>query len=546
MPGRSRSLASALFVAALASSGAARASTGLESPDAGVPQIGRGGAWFVRADDPLAAFFNPAALVRLPFFSAHAGTHVLVSERCFSRVNQDGSPVSPGPGFPGPGAITSDGSIPPPAATCAIPGPFFNPQFAVSIRPHERVAIGLAVLGPHGSGRSQWPETVPWTSRFGVASEQPAPNRFQLISSASTLLFPTLSVAVKVSPELALGAGFIWGVSIAEFTTYSEATSPVVAQGQVPSDGFASRGETRSRLNVVDPFVPGFVVSALWTPSPRLEVAAWFKWLDAIDTTGDLYLESLLWNNNGKLVEDPCAGQAAGCNVTDPEANGGAPAAERFRLQIPMEAKLGVRYRHPHPRPKAPPGWAKRYRDVRDSLSQDLFDIEANFTWANNSSVDKLEIRFRDGIPVAGTPGFVPVDASRIRNWKDVFGARLGGDVTILPGVLALRAGGFFETAAVDPRYLSLDFHNSWKLGLGAGGVVRVGPVDFNVAYQHTFYGTIDNCQRDANGVATSCNALGLGLSGDKSAGNRTRQATNAGKLDSQLNEVGLSGSLRF
>ena len=47
---------------------------GIETPDAGVLQLGRGGAWLARADDPLAVHFNPAAMVRNPS-GAHLGAH---------------------------------------------------------------------------------------------------------------------------------------------------------------------------------------------------------------------------------------------------------------------------------------------------------------------------------------------------------------------------------------------------------------------------------------------------------------------------------------
>lgn len=60
--------------------------------------------------------------------------------------------------------------------------------------------------------------------------------------------------------------------------------------------------------------------------------------------------------------------------------------------------------------------------------------------------------------------------------------------------------------------------------------------MDLSAAYQHTFFSTLDN---KGNGAIR-------GLSGDRSAGLRSRQAINGGSLRASLNEVGLSGTVRF
>ena len=92
--------ASACFVSVEASS-----STGLGSPEAGTAHIGRGGAWLARADDPLATYFNPAALVRNPN-GVHLGAQLMLRSHCFERRDITGATVSPGQGLaPPPGEI---------------------------------------------------------------------------------------------------------------------------------------------------------------------------------------------------------------------------------------------------------------------------------------------------------------------------------------------------------------------------------------------------------------------------------------------------------
>src|SRR5690606_6012618 len=126
-------------------------------------------------------------------------------------------------------------------------------------------------------------------------------------------------------------------------------------------------------------------------------------------------------------------------------------------------------------------------KGVRDPMTEDLFDIEVDFTCANTSVVENLELRFREAVPVRGTPAFVPTNADVPHQWKDVAGFRLGGEVVPVPGLLAVRAGGFFETQGQDDEYLNIDFNMGSRVGVSGGATVRLGPVDLALAYQHTF-----------------------------------------------------------
>jgi long-chain fatty acid transport protein len=463
-------------------------------------------------------------------------------DRCFTRLGPDqnndgkGDPVPVADGVPAPG--TPGG---PDAATCDEGGAFPNPQVAFVWRVTPDLGIGLAVLGPHAVGGTEYPETVPYTDSFGNAAEQPFAGRYLVTQGDSVLVLPTISAGYAVTDWLSVGAGFIWGIATLEYSNFSEALSPAPGVGQQPSDSFFDHGDVKATLKATDAFIPGFVIGGLAEVTSRLDVGFWFKWMDAVDSDADINTESRYWQGNGKKNDQPCLpSEAPDCNITDPEDKEG-----HLHFPTPMEARLGVRYHHP--RPGIRPRWAQRADGgrVRDPLSEDLFDIEVDFTWANNSAVDTLELRFpgRGGlegaeIPVNGTPGgVIPGNADVPHEWKDVFGVRLGGDFVVLPNVLALRAGGFVETKGQDDKYLNLDFHVGEKVGLGGGATVRLGPVDISAAFQHTFYGDIDN-----NGVGAI-----FGLSGDATtSANRTRQTVNGGVLTSSLNEVALGGTLRF
>lgn len=508
-------VARAAWLGVLLCPAAAFASNGLDIPDAGVEQVGRGGAWVALANTPLAAYMNPAAMSFQPH-GVHLGAHLMFQGSCFSRLDEDGEPVSPGNGLPGPGA---EGG--PDAATCAD-AIFPNPQLAASFRLTDRFALGIAVVGPHAVGAFEWPESVEY-QRNGETTTQPAPNRYLLVSQNALLVYPTISASYAVLPELSFGAGFIWGIASADFTTFTESLSPS------NEDDFALR-DVRTNLQTEDLFVPGFILSAAWRASPLLDLAAWYRWSDSIRGTTRIELNSLYWAANGTVDEEPCPASDAECKHTVAEEAG------TLRLPIPMELKLGFRFHLPLEKIEERPSWSEQEGYVRDPLSQDLFDVELDLTWANNSAVEAIEIRNKPGIEAKGTPGFVPENGDIPHEWKDVLGVRLGSDVTVVPNLLALRAGTFFESKGQRDALLNLDFHMGWKAGIAGGGTVRLGPVDLSVAYQHVFYGTLDNGgQGDVKA-----------LSGDATTNFRSRQSVNGGSFETALNEVALGATLRF
>jgi long-chain fatty acid transport protein len=566
-----------------ATSGAA-ASSGLDSPESGVEQIGRGSAWLARATDPLAVYYNPAAIA-FQATSVHAGAQLMFSNKCFTRTMIDpntGKQVSVPFGATSPsgtvapllpGQTAPMGLTLPSDVVCQNSGAFPNPQLAAVFRITDKVAIGLALVAPHSTGNADWGETLDYSQSFNgmdYKHTMPSPQRYMLTSSKALIVFPTVSVAYAPTDNLSFGAGFVWGIANAEFTNFSEA---LMHPQTTTSFGDKAGDDVKATLKAKDLFVPGFVISALWSPTSNLDVTGWFKWQDAVKGTADLHVESLYWDKKGDTWPsvngakgtycnnnvDPMTMKPYpdGCNVKDQTAAG------TFKLNIPMEAKLALRYHMPRADQSNKPGWASvPGRRVRDPLSEDVFDIEADFTWANNSSVQDIELTFMTNPPIVipqTSGGTVPKNANIPHNWKDVFGVRVGGDVVVIPNRLTLRTGGFFETQGQDAKYLQLDFDLAWKAGVGGGATVRVGPVDLSVGYQHTFYGTLDN---GGNG---SVYALAGDAAGTVGVGGKTPvcgsdpknpkvgpgcfrsyQAVNGGKLTASLNEFGLAATARF
>jgi len=463
----------------------------------------------------LAAYFNPAAMVRNPS-GAYLGASLLMRSHCFDRRGEDGQPVAPASGFRAP-----------PSEVCADIPPFPNPQLAVAWHFAKRWAIGLAVGGPHAHGNIEWPDVVKYDSAFADNVDHPAPNRYLLLDNNAIAVFPVLSAGFAITKQLSVGAGFVWGIASLDFSNMTEAVSPV--RGNPQPDDF--NNDIKANLSGVDAIVPGFVVSALWSPHRRFDVSAWYRYSDSIRAKVDLYAQSNYYTSGGQVDESAINDPA---NITDFKDAG------TFKLPVPMEARLGFRYHHPRSQRARPQRWVtKQGGYARDGMSQDLFDIELDLTWAHNSDVELLEIRMKPGIVLNGTVdgATIPINADVPHQWKDVVGVRLGGEYVPIPDLLALRAGAFFESKGVDDEYLNLDFHLAERIGVAGGLTVRLSRFDISAAYQHTFFGGLDN---GGQGKVRT-------VSGDASAPDyRTRQTVNGGSASSSLNEVTLGLSVHF
>jgi long-chain fatty acid transport protein len=529
-------LAALSGLALLFVSGSARASSVLEFPDNGSEQLGRGGAWVARASDPLATFFNPAGL-------AGQDTRVTlqsnfnVHHTCFTRVRA-ASDTSTDP------LVGADGKFP---RVCNDIEPNPNPQLAATFRLSDRVGLGFALLGPSAAGDSTWPDFV---------GGQAAPNRYLLARRHGILAFPTLGLGVEVIPGLRLGASFQWGIADLKLAS---ATVALNNDGQNPTN------DVRANIQLKDYFVPGFTFGAIYSPHPRVDVAVWYKLSDAIRASGDVGTAANYYTTANARGDDSRVRYGdtifSDCGTgTDTTICGNGENA-KVKFPIPMEAKLGVRYHSPRAgRPE---------KGHRDPIADDLYDVEANLTWANNSAIDSIEVRFPTDVngngilPVSGIPGgSIPSSGDQKRGYRDVVGIRLGGDVNVLPDRLALRGGGFFESNAQPSRYQNIDFAAAERFGLALGATFRIrtghaadsGALDLMVGFAHVFVADQSNTDPNAPGVSalagTPCNPATGNQPGPTCAGGqekyRTNWPVNLGTITNTINALNVGASYKF
>ncbi|MCC6904130.1 MAG: outer membrane protein transport protein [Polyangiaceae bacterium] len=503
-------------LATLTSARASRASSALEYPDNGVAQFSRGGAWLATATDPIAGYYNPAALATQAT-GFGIGLNLAFQSICFQRANADGSDVGPSDGF------TSQGLTYTEVCNANAGHPNLIPNVAFAYRASEKLGLGLSIVPPSSFGQVEWPDRVTPPSNPGGRTEPiPSAQRYLSLYTKGTILFPTLSVGYSLTDRLHVGVGFVAGIALLEFRSMSMSN---VEAGNA-RDNFT--GDSRSAVKAKDLFVPGVVASALFEATDHLDLAAWYRYSDKVRAKGDLEVTAQYYNAAGQ--------RNSKAEPTLSRDQKGADAA-KIVLTIPMEARVGARWHMPL---RPPTGLdAERFRNdrhrVRDPLRDDLYDCELDLTWANNGSADKTEIRFADGIFVANL-GTVPTNADRPTGWRDSFGARLGMQYNLRRNLVGLRTGTWVETSAVKEEYLSVTSVPALRGGVAVGMVLRIQSVDLETGYQHVWNAGLDN---DGNGKQRAIAATG-------SPDNRSYHAVNGGSVTQHANVFSLGAVTRF
>lgn len=537
------------FVVASLVSSSALASNVTEFPDNGSEQMGRGGAWVARASDPLATQYNPAGLAGQPT-RLTLQVNLPFAQTCFHRLRD-----------PNDGTLDTSLLEAPDAQgrqfypkVCDDTGTFPVPNIGLTIRAHKRLGIGILINAPSGAAAQAWPEF----QQTSAGAQYPAPERYLATYTNAFFLTPTIGVGWEPVDNLRIGASFIAGIANATFSN-----------GSLSNNGAQDPrlNDIKATLSTSTAFVPGGTIGVLWSASPMIDLAGWYKVSAPLDTSADVKSFANYYNLGQKVVTGDSSLPDCGSGVA---AGTCKPGLGHVKLAVPMEAKIGVRVHKPR-RGLAIEG-AEMHR--RDPMAQDIWDLELNLTWANDSAIDTLQIRFpgtADGtngvIPVAGTPGTVPPNADIPHNYNDVIGVRLGGDYNAVPNKLAIRAGAFFESPAAPNKngqnyLMATDFMAGTRVGLAIGATLRIplkkdvpptegGAVEFSLGYMHMFVTDLSNdgSQGGIRALAGTACETGLPSSGTCPNGVqsfRTSWFANLGTISSSLDVINIGASYRF
>jgi long-subunit fatty acid transport protein len=238
-----------------------------------------------------------------------------------------------------------------------------------------------------------------------------------------------------------------------------------------------------------------------------------------------------LWGRPHPRIELGVGGRLVPVNV---KAKGGVDTDKTTLLsddvtaqldfQLPVQLRGGIRYLHP-------------LRKTEDGEEEgELFDVEVDLFWENWSQIDAYRMDFEgtiNGQPIADQ--LIP------KNWRDTFSVRVGGDVNLLDGHLALRAGGYFETGASHPDFAHLDFPSFNRGGVGGGITGSIRGIALTVGYMHIFQQAQETTELSAKGFQVrplaGCPDRCNGLSG---------VPANAGVFRSNMDILALSLDFHF
>lgn len=536
-----------LFVVAIAAiglfgitPGAARAG-GFELPGAGATAMGRGGAYAARADGPMAILFNPANLAATSGFQLHVTGGIGWFDACYQRQSgtndyTTGATVSSNYFYtlfdPDTSGVPGDGWLSTPyPRVCNAGGPGPMLQLAFSGRLTEEIGIGIGITTPTGVGHSQFADSASnFTVNGGPAGVLPPPNRYSLLSQNQLLLFPTVAIGWSPIDWLRLGLALQWGIAAVNFHTMTR-----------PTAGEDAVTDVTAELNAVDAFVPGATVSVQVVPIDELDIMASFHIQDDISAGQTTTLTYGQYGLGAGTVDTsiPSAQKLGEGSVTAGQ---------------PWQVAMGFRYANRiTPRPRDPDEIERLSGRIEDAMANEWFDIELDVVYEINLRVTDYVLN----LPPDATLDTADVIGGSVTNmtlplpdrivvphrWNDQWSLRLGGDFNVIPGMLSVRAGAFYETSAYDSsavfsnsnakQFVGLDFIPGQRLGLTAGLTVRLGRFDVALAYMHVFQETVkvstsEQCLEQIHADDTDPDAFDCSL------------ATNAGVYDVDFDALSL------
>lgn len=480
----------ALFLS-LAPGSVARAG-GFELMPIGTRPLGRGGAFAARADDALAMFYNPAMLADLDdFVQLHLSAGLAVWDACVQRSGTYALDAVAQPTiFPSDAWLNQ-----PMPRVCNSGDPQIVPHLAATFRLSPEFNLAVGIWAPGGVGRARFGNSD-GTVRLADGTLAPAPTRYTMLERDLLLFAPSIGFGFRPVEWLRIGLTLQWGVVFTNFTNYTQ--TGLGGVGEDPSH------DIRTRLSTADAFVPAGILSVHVVPHRNVDIMFGGRISDAVGgvvpSTGSLDLTTGAYGDGvtpGSSV--PTSNRIDGTTL-----NSGQP----------WEFTLGVRYAD-RIRPRAYEAGAENVTEVDDPMFGENFDLELNVTYLYLSQVNDFVVRNPDGMavalqrvgemamPVSNAPTLLPLP----HGWSDAIRLRLGGDVNVLPGMLAIRAGVSYEQPLDYSfvRWAQNDFMQGWTLGLFLGATLRLERFDVSIAYGHVFGETITA----TNGEFRQVSALG-------------------------------------
>jgi long-chain fatty acid transport protein len=354
--------------------------------------------------------------------------------------------------------------------------------FATSDFGTERFTAGVGIFGPSVSGR---------TYPLGLKGA-PSPARYDSVHSDTLIMLPTAGAAYSIAPWLDLGvSAHLVMASYDEISiAYADATPGMCKNAEYqPCD---ARGHFGGRAT-------SFAASlgVLLKPSDAIEIGAQLRSPTKLEATGEVASDTPKALGSGALP----------------------PAQGTLTMGLPAVLRVGTRY-------------------VRREAGVEVWDVEVDGIYERWGSAQDPSLTGK-GIGIGGTGATtIPV----VHKWHDTFGVRVGGayEIPFESGVMALRAGAYYDSSASDSAYTRLDFDTLPKIAGTLGFGYRRGAFAANLAYA----GVGDLTRVVTDGDVRPPNAAAGGAPIDSS--NKPLPAVNNGTYSGFTHVLAMSVSVDF
>lgn len=479
---------------------AAASAGGLEYAGAGTLGLGRAGATGARADDPLVLMNNPAGLAELQGHQLLLSLNLADMRMCVKPAGYYGwGAYRGGQPFelrdPDTGEVTRYNlGVPeqvgdreqayyedPLDTVCGRNYPTPIPQLVWAGRVSRRLGVGFGFLFPSAQPSARWSESADGVIHGDAGDLRPSPVRYMMLRSGNLALFPSIGAGYRVSEVLRVGLMLQWGI-VSLNQTLMTATS----------GGTAPHHDVLTQVTGEDYFVPAATASVHLVPDDAWDFVLTYKYQDAVDASGELDVTTSLFSPQSDIP-------TSGVPYTQKDL-----VIRHIQQEMPDKLLFAMRYSDRlAPRPT---GTGLSPQDpatfvIHDPLQDERWDLELDVEYFFTSENDKtvvvpkpgqfVEFKSRQGDLIAAQDTEIP-RTQVVRNWRDQWSLRLGGSYHVLPGRFGVSAGVHYETRAVDPTYMSIDFWPLQRLGLHSGLIFRLwSRIDITLSYAHIFQETL-------------------------------------------------------
>lgn len=416
-----------------------------ELPDQGAEAMGRGATFTAKADDATAIYYNVAGLARQRGTKLQISANFHFNSMTFQRAGEypddPENPRTPWGGEPFPVVVDRNASF-------ALPMLAVTTDFGY----FDRLTFGLGAFGPAATGR---------TFPLGIKG-RPSPARYDHIQSKSTILFPTLGAAYRVTEHLDLGLSAILAVAKLDEMTIAYADSggstcknveyqPCDAEGRLQAEGIGG----------------GAALGVMYRPLEVLQLGAQVRSMMKVNANGTTTV---------KLGTGPDAKPT------------GEPGDATTAIEMPWILRAGARYIQ---------------MEKAEGVKRELFDAELDVTFEAWGATASPTVTAAD----VGVGTGEPTTITSVQNWKNTFSVRGGGAYNVLldpESTVILRAGAYYDAPTTDDAYTRIATNTLAKVAGTVGIGYRRGGFTVNAAYGAvmSFSRTVSNGEiRPENGA---------------------------------------------